>query len=525
VELPLPPTHTPGTVEVVLSQTPLSELKDSIQYLMQYPNGCIEQTTSTAYPLVVLKDLLPAIGVQVDVAKLKALSEAGVARILSFQTKEGGLSYWPGGTKPHAFATAFGLTALIEAKKKGYDVPDEALRGMGDYLEATLQSGQITGEMPHGGIPDGDTRALFVMTLVRLGRPQPAMIATLWQAKDKLTPFGMAFLAIAVKESKGDQSLLQPILAEIRKAATVKTDEAFFDGAPKGGWSLDSPVRTDAGSLVAYAVSSTDPAMAQKLLKGLLNRRQRGLWGNTQENVFGIMGVYQLVSGSSTGAAQQSGSGVSVTINGKRYPASGFEKNSMGVLRLSLPESAVGSGIEKISVQVTGPSSAPSYVTVRATYEVPLDQVLLGESHGFRYTRSYETLDGRTLEGRAVPLGALVRVRLKVRNDIDRHYVAVDDLLPGGFEPQNAALSTTASVDMGPLSDKVLKTQGVISYSEIRDHRVAFYADELLAGDYEFIYLARATTGGTFFRPMGRAEAMYAPKEFGTTGGGTVTIK
>src|SRR5208283_1401814 len=213
VELPLPAQHSAGTVEVVLSQTPLSELRDSVQYLMRYPNGCIEQTTSTAYPLVVLKDLLPAIGLQVSAADLKKFSEAGVARILSFQTKDGGLSYWPGGTQPHAFATAFGLTALIEAKKRGYAVSDEALKGMGDFLESALKSGQITGEMPHASIPDGDTRALFVMTLVRLGRPQSAMISTLWQAKDKLTPFGLAFLAIAVKESKGDQSLLQPILA------------------------------------------------------------------------------------------------------------------------------------------------------------------------------------------------------------------------------------------------------------------------------------------------------------------------
>jgi hypothetical protein len=88
--------------------------------LMRYPNGCIEQTTSTAYPLVVLKDLLPAIGVQVSEADLKKFSESGVARILFFQANGGGLSYWPGGTQPHAFATAFGLTALLEAKNRGY---------------------------------------------------------------------------------------------------------------------------------------------------------------------------------------------------------------------------------------------------------------------------------------------------------------------------------------------------------------------------------------------------------------------
>src|SRR5262249_14371915 len=54
-----------GKLEILASSTSLSELKDAVQYLLQYPYGCIEQTTSTAYPLVVLKDLLPEIGVEV----------------------------------------------------------------------------------------------------------------------------------------------------------------------------------------------------------------------------------------------------------------------------------------------------------------------------------------------------------------------------------------------------------------------------------------------------------------------------
>ncbi|MBN2441790.1 MAG: hypothetical protein JXJ04_10600, partial [Spirochaetales bacterium] len=231
----MPKDRVEGSVnlELVASSTALSELKDSVQYLMHYPNGCIEQTTSSAYPLVVLGDLLPDIGVEVDMAALKDFAEAGVKRILSFQTSQGGLSYWPGGTEPHAFATAFGLTALIEAKQKGYDVPDDALAGMANFLEAELRKGVITGEMPHGGMADGDTRALIVMTLGRLGRPQSSYISTLWREKDQLTGFGLSFLAIAVKEMGGEMALLEDILAEIRRIAEEKSDEAYFDKKPK----------------------------------------------------------------------------------------------------------------------------------------------------------------------------------------------------------------------------------------------------------------------------------------------------
>lgn len=527
VELKLPALHSPGTVEIVLSQTPLSELKDSVQYLMGYPNGCIEQTTSTAYPLVVLKDLLPAIGIDVNMADLKAYSEAGVARILSFQTKQGGLSYWPGGTEPHAFATAFGLTALIEAKKRGYNVPDAALKGMGDYLEYALATGKITGEMPHAAIADGDTRALFVMTLGRLGRPQSGYIKALWEKKDALTPFGLAFLAIAVKESKGSEALLEPVLAEIRKASIRAKGEAYFDAQAKGGWSFDSPLRTDAGALNAYAIAGVDPAMSQDLLRGLLKRREGGLWGNTQENVFGIMGIYDLVTASKAeDSSASSGPGLSVTVNGKRFTEQNFEKNSLGVLRLSLPESSLGPAVGSLRVEVSSPTGASVYATLRATYDLPVDEAFLSpRSEGFSYSRHFETMEGANLDGQVIPLGSLVRVRLQVRNESSRHYVAVDDMLPAGFEPLNEKLATTQSIDKGPASELEIKAKAVTSYSEMRDHRVAFYADELSAGDYEFDYIARATTEGDFYLPQGRVEAMYAPTEFATTGGGRVRVR
>lgn len=525
VSLTLPPRHHSETFEVSLSSTPLSELKEAVRYLIQYPNGCIEQTTSTAYPLVVLKDLLPAIGIEVNPTDLKTFAEAGVARILSFQTSQGGLSYWPGGTQPHAFATAFGLTCLIEAKKRGYNVPDEALKGMGDFLLRTLESnGPITEEMPHASMADADTRALFVMTLGRLGRPQPNHIARLWAARQTLTPFGLSFLTVAAKESGADKALVQAMAEALKKASVEKTDEAFYEAAAKGGWSFDSPLRTHAGSLLAFSSSGVDATMSQKVLTGLLRRRVYGLWGNTQENVFGIMGIYQMVSAGGTGSVPNLD--FSVTIGGKTFPLSSFEKNDLGILRLKVPASVFGAVPETVDVTVSGPGASSAFVTLRAEFEVPVDTTLLAPvSQGFEYQRKFEALDGSSLDGKVIPLGSLVKVRLLVNNPKTRHYVAVDDLLPAGFEPLNTALQTTQALDLGPANPQVLAGQNVLSYQEMRDHRVAFYADELAEGQYEFVYVARATTAGTFFLPSGRAEAMYAPTEYGTTGGSSLTVQ
>jgi uncharacterized protein YfaS (alpha-2-macroglobulin family) len=527
VSVTLPADRVPGSVkvEVVTSTTVLSELKDSVQYLMRYPNGCIEQTTSTAYPLVVLKDLLPEIGIEVNRADLKKFSEAGIRRILSFQTPSGGLSYWPGGLQPHAFATAFGLTALIEAKKRGYDVPDKALAGMADYLEESLRKGNITENIPHGSIADADTRALFVMTLGRLGRPQPGYISVLWRSREKLSPFGLAFLAIAVRELPGDQSLLQPILEEIRKAANEEETEAYFSGRRKGGWSFDSPLRSHGGALIAYASSGGSAEMSGKLLTGLLKRRQGGLWGNTQENVFGIMGVHTIAARKEGGEAPK----IELNIHGRVVSEPEMEALSKRVCRITLQESELGlrEGKEEIRmVTLKNNGNVPIHLTVRAQYELPLDEKYRKpRSNGFTITRSYETMAGDSLEGKIIPLGSLVRVRVKVKTSGEHHYVAVDDKLPAGLEPLNASLATTERVSQGQFSTIAQRSLSVLSYSEIRDHRVAFYIDEMLPAEYEYTYVARATTPGTFLRPVGRVEAMYQPEVCGITKIDEVTVK
>jgi alpha-2-macroglobulin len=522
--LEVPSRRLPGSlrVEAVASGTPLSELKDSVQYLMRYPNGCIEQTTSMAYPLIVLRDLLPQIGVDVDLGQLKSMAEAGVRRVLSFQTPSGGLSYWPGSQAPHAFGTAFGLTVLLEAKKQGYDIPDAALVRMADYLEQVLSSGTITSEMPHGGMADADTRALFAMTLGRLGRPQQAYIQTLWRMRDKLTPFGLAFLAIAARESR-DQSLVEPILSEIRRAAVVSDRDAFFQGQPTGGWSLGSPLRSHGTALTAYAIAAPSTDMSQKLLRGLLDRRVRGLWGNTQENVFGIMGVYELAAGGATLAEAR---GMDLVVNGRRYPERDLERTSRSVLRLSLAENDLSGSSGRVRCSIEGAGGAMAYLTVRASYEEPIDAEFSSpRREGFLVERTLQTPEGRTINPSDVRLGSIVRVRIGVVADRETHYCAIDDKLPAGLEPLNATLATTASSERGGLSDAATRTLSMISYAEVRDQRVAFFVDEMPPGIYEFSYLARATTPGVFRRPAARAEAMYQPELHGLTASDVVTIR
>lgn len=530
LSLSLPADRVPGSarLELLASSTGLTELKGAVQYLMEYPNGCLEQTTSTAYPLVMLKELLPEIGVSVDQTTLRKLSEAGVKRLLSFQTPQGGLAYWPGGNRPHAFGTAFALSALHEAKVRGYQVPDDSLRRMADYLEATLRQGAIQEEMPHGGMADADTRAYLVMTLGRLGRAQPAAIATLWQNRAKLTAFGLSFLAVALSEAKsGDRSLLPTLLAEVRARAKVEREEAYYTGSSPTGASMGSPLRTHAGALLAYASSAPQDALAGKLFAGLLRRRSGGLWGNTQENVFGVMAIARLAASK---AAQGAAPSFELYLEGQRLGERRFERAGRSY-RLALVEGEsllrLGEGRrERRAVRVVNRGTGPLQLSARVSWEATLsERNRAARARGFLLERRYETPDGRALDPAAIPLGALVRVRLQLRTEARRSYVALEDRLPAGLEPLNQSLATTERVKLAPPSEALTRTLPLISHGETRDARVAFYLDELPAGSYELAYLARATTPGSFLRPAASVEAMYAPTVAASTAIDQVTVR
>jgi uncharacterized protein YfaS (alpha-2-macroglobulin family) len=523
VDLDLPKNRVAGTtrIEVTASSTSLSKLGGAVDYLMRYPNGCIEQTTSTAYPLIVLEDLLPDMGITVDKDKLKEFASAGVKRLLGFQTTAGGLAYWPGSDKPHAFGTAFGLTALIEAKDRGFTVPDKSLARMASYLEQELRSGKISGEMPHGGMADADTRALFVMTLGRLNRKQPGYVATLWRKRDQMTAFGLSFLAVAISEGTGEPALLGPVLDEIRKRSVEKDDEAYFDGDRDKGWSMGSPLRTHGAALLAFASSKPGENMSPKLLTGLLGRQSGGLWGNTQENVFGIMAVAKAVGDSGAGKGPK----FELSLGGRKISDSELTKVTKKTRRFSADDSA-GPLADHQSVGVKNAKKTPLIITVRAEYDQTLTpQTMAAIDKGFAVQRSYESLKGASLSGKTIPLGDLIVARVRIKTTKKFNYVAIADRLPAGLEPLNTSLATTQKVRARKASSAEKKGLVVLSYNETRDERVAFYADDLPAGTYEFTYLARATTPGTFWRPAAQADAMYDPDARGSSTIDKVVIK
>ncbi|XAK32645.1 MG2 domain-containing protein [Campylobacter coli] len=103
-----------------LSPTPILDMDKRIKYLLNYPYGCIEQTTSAVLPQLFLDKF------SMEFDKQKAINNinAAIERYSNFQTADGGFAYWQGGDESNAWGSNYAGMFLILAKQNGYFVPD-----------------------------------------------------------------------------------------------------------------------------------------------------------------------------------------------------------------------------------------------------------------------------------------------------------------------------------------------------------------------------------------------------------------
>jgi hypothetical protein len=165
----------------------------------------------------------------------------------------------------------------------------------------------------------------------------------------------------------------------------------------------------------------------------------------------------------------------------------------------------------------------------------PTDLNLKPLDMGFVVQRQYEAIDhpedvSRDANGMwHIKAGARVRVRITMVADNRRYHVALDDPLPAGLEIVNPELAVSGSTPQDPNSTSYRYGWwwwGTwYEHQNMRDERAEAFTSLLWEGVYDYTYVARATTPGTFIAPPAKAEEMYSPEVFGRSGSDWVTVE
>lgn len=177
----------PGTpVQVTLSTSPLIYANGSVNFLLRYPYGCLEQLSSSTLPWIyepLLAKYLPDFKGKNKEERSKAL-RGGIQKILRNQLPDGGLAYWQGGTSVSEYCP-YAALVLTLARESGIDVPEKPLDKLYGYLARSLSNN-----------PQGDLLGAWV--LARAKRLPDSLLNRLLDRSGSLSPENRMYLALAV---------------------------------------------------------------------------------------------------------------------------------------------------------------------------------------------------------------------------------------------------------------------------------------------------------------------------------------
>jgi uncharacterized protein YfaS (alpha-2-macroglobulin family) len=501
VRLPSKWMKATATNSIWCSGLPSIRLNGSLDYLLRYPYGCLEQTTSASFPLLYLADLAAITRPgSMGTSEPAEYVQAGIFRLLSMQQYNGCFSYWPRSMQRYDWGSVYAIHFLLEASKAGYTVPSEQLNAAYTWLERILnepvkERNEVT-ESDWNAYMCNRSYACYV--LARAGRVPHSWLTRLReqvQSLDIPTKLNLAGALAAAGMHREAGTLLDSIGLQNAAAAKRRTSG-----------NLNSGTRAIAMLLSVWLDVDPHAEIVPLLVKHLESVRRNGCWYNTQENAMALMalGKYARVV-----LKNQQPFTASVTINGT------FKGTAVHSQVWYYAEDGV-TGSECV-ISNAGPGTLYYFWSSRG---IPLDGTIAEQDLQLKVRRSWLNLEGHEINPATIRQGDLVVVKLTLdTSNVRRKNLVVEDLLPAGLEVENPNLRTSQLTSWMPK-----KQSYTLQNLDIRDDRVILFINSV-NGTARYYYAVRAVTPGEYVYPPVSAECMYDPLVRSVNGKRKITIK
>jgi alpha-2-macroglobulin len=448
-----------------ISSIPTIDFNRRLQYLIAYPHGCVEQTTSSVFPQLFLNDVA-----DIDAARTQTIQKnvtAGIQRLSGFQLPNGGMSYWQGNATADDWGSSYAGHFLIEAEKKGYVLPINFKSKWISYQQKESKKWRLNKDY---GNDFAQSYRLYTLALA--GSPDLASMNRL-------------------RETKGISNESQ-----LRLAASY-----VLAGQKQAGLSLFMKTSIDESNnynYYYYGSSDRNRAMALETLL-LLGQKQKAFamavklakqmssseWMSTQTTAYCLysMSKFAQNNGSKGINIQFSKDGKSEIINTLKT----FADRSL-VIKLGLN-----------GVMIKNNKSNTVYVRMLNSGILPIGQEKPMQSNliaNIVFKNRKGGLMGVTKINQGTEFIAEVTIKNQKNERIEN--VALSQILPSGFEIVN-----TRFTDFGDA------TNNIADYIDIRDDRTNFYFGLGSNETKTFRILLNASYLGNYYLPGLQCEAMY----------------
>jgi uncharacterized protein YfaS (alpha-2-macroglobulin family) len=486
-----------GKHQVFISKSPLAQFTNDIDELIEYPFGCVEQTVSKAFPQLYFEDLVTAIydgNKAYNPNEIKRNIQAAIDKLKMMQLSNGGLSYWPDGGEESWWGTIYATHFLLEAKEKGYQINKKSLDRMLSYLQDKLKSKEkvvyyYNGTQQKSIVKKEIGYSLYVLALA--GKPDYASMKHYLGNIDELSLDTKYLIACAFV-------LTDDI------AASRKIMPASFSGEKSVstfGGSFNSHIRDLALATNALIQVQPDHPQIPEMIRLLSSEMSSQRYLNTQEMSFGFLAMGKFAR------LKPIGKSTAIIKNGDKTLGE-FTGKDIWLKKIDskLP----------LTIEVAGEGNLYYFVESEG---IPLDDKVKNVDNFLKVRRTYFTKEKREITSGQFKQNDLIVVKITLESltGASIENVAITDILPAGFEIENARITEMPELSWA-------NTEMNYDYRDIRDDRIHFFTT---AGNgvQTFYYLARAVTPGTYQLGPVSADAMYNGAYHSYYGSGKVVVK
>jgi uncharacterized protein YfaS (alpha-2-macroglobulin family) len=475
-----------NSAQVEFSTLPPMDFTGRMQYLIRYPHGCVEQTTSGVFPQLYLSDIF-----DLTFDKKKAIEDnikSGIKKLAHFQRPNGGLSYWSGQNNVNDWGTSYAGHYMLEAEQKGYVLPLTFKSNWLQYQKQAAKDWRPSYKYYRSDV----AQAYRLYTLALAGKPDLASMNRLKEFEE-LSNDAKWRLAAAYGLAG------QPEAAKaIAALANVEFENEHYDYYTYG--SVD---RNRAMALETMVI--LEDSKTRELAEYVAKRLSSNQWMSTQSTAYSLLAMAKMVN---------ENGGKELNLNFKLNSGNQVEidtKNAISQRDLSIQN---GSN----SIVVNNTKNNTMYARVITSGKLPLGKEI-AEQRGLRVYINYKDSQGQKIDIRKLQQGQDFVASIKVTNQKNEpiNDVALTQIFPSGWEIVNTRFTEFGNA-----------TTSQADYTDIRDDRVNFYfnlSKSSKAGSTKtFNVLLNASYLGKYYLPGTQVEAMYDNDYFVRTKGQWIEV-
>jgi len=549
-------------------------MTDALSYMVTYPYGCSEQLASSLSTIGTLTEALtlPNVTGKFETIEHEGVTytvdtvvEDGLAQMYEAQTLSGGFAYYKG-LEPNLYLTIHVVDALVNLQAAGFEVREEVLRRASAYIESETKS--VYSQYPDR---NKETVVLAEYVLRKLndgtGTALTSIVETLINDKaflnEKISSMSLAYLSILTADNFNRSSRNQ-VYDALKNRIDMDGRGAYLSTIETVNRSyFETSIKDTALLLKAFAAHEDEhPAMANTLRWLLASRDNRGVWGGTHNTFSVVDAMVDYLQWQHEAESHFSFRGLLDGIE-----IFGFEFNPTNVFETFTHFVPIDDMDRETLLPLTlekedkGSQENNLYYDISLKYFLPVES-LPPRDEGITITRNLYELDDWGEENPLVSaeVGDVIKGKLTITIPDQYNHVAIEDMIPAGFEIVNFNLATEDQSVKNKANDsygnanednwfsrltsvfgdsqiaQVYQSRGLggsygndsrvlrPTHTESHDDRVFLYVEEMSEGVYEYEYFLRALVPGEFQHLPARAEQLFFPEVFGRTEGTVIDV-